>query len=928
MLGSDAFHISDPPPYGALPENARQAAIDSISKQGFTSLLEEYSLFSLGENQPVKTNILAFAHPVHRTPEYTGMTVFNAVNGHSDRELVRLLATSAAPFHLIHRDGEFSFWTCPMVDEKPEPVVEEKHISYDQLENVFRKYETDLRPQRIIDVKQGYDTFTHFRNVEPLQLSFWAAEVNGKRLVKHFGSTVESLRASINQRTDISQAEKEILVTTLSIQMLGATVLADTGVLDIDLFGEKEEIRRNRPSLDKLMLRAARKFERYFRSELFIKYISEAQEAYQILREVCFAGFVPDMLRELYKAAYSEQERKESGSYDTPLYLTRQIWKNIPVEYLPPQKRVVVDMTCGWGSFLVAGHERLSNLKDMEGIALRNQLYGNDNSNFTAQLAGLGLLLSTSEDSWNIHNSNALEWQWINTHRPTIIVGNPPFEADRRKANSSEGKKRNEKANQFLKHALDRLAPGGYLSMIMPRSFVAAESSYDLRKQFLEQCDVLELWELPNKVFDATTRTIVLFAQKQEDIKRAFHNPVRVRTIQSHTYEHFNYTKELTFTASELVKDQSSWNEQKRKSKKSKNTHIMDYKTVLSEDDWAKITSLCTNLQNYAISFRGVTRGTPSAPKYQKNTINTEKVNCLFKAKETLKQPFLIDYEKSVVITYPDDLQWPRTQHKEIFEGTKVIVIYTQDPSWGRRAKVAIERKGYYISDDFWVVAPNSIGQREHITSEVLAAVISWDVSNAWIIEHMSSPSIRGRAMQTVPFPQYLSEEDCILLTQAVQQIEIAAHTNQSDSTEANQLIDTILKRAYHLEEPIFARLRQIKEWDNQPEITLDHQPHSDDANCFINGIVDSINPNNGTITLWIKDFDELQTVQIVPSMPGWMLRPDMAFRTEIPHRYVKRGIIDPATNSWGTFRPQPYTYMSEEELLEGFADLLNKTVR
>lgn len=82
------------------------------------------------------------------------------------------------------------------------------------------------------------------------------------------------------------------------------------------------------------------------------------------------------------------------------------------------------------------------------------------------------------------------------------------------------------------------------------------------------------------------------------------------------------------------------------------------------------------------------------------------------------------------------------------------------------------------------------------------------------------------------------------------------------------------------------------------------------------------------SITFWIKDFDELQTVQIVPSMPGWMLRTNVAFRTEIPYRYVKHGIIDTTTISWGTFRPQPYTYMSEEELLEGFADLLDSRDR
>ena len=65
------------------------------------------------------------------------------------------------------------------------------------------------------------------------------------------------------------------------------------------------------------------------------------------------------MLTQLMMAAHGEEQRKELGSFDTPLYLTRHIWDNIPVEYLPPEQRYVADMTCGWGSFLIAGHEPL-----------------------------------------------------------------------------------------------------------------------------------------------------------------------------------------------------------------------------------------------------------------------------------------------------------------------------------------------------------------------------------------------------------------------------------------------------------------------------------------------------------------------------------------------------------------------------------------
>ena len=144
--------------------------------------------------------------------------------------------------------------------------------------------------------------------------------------------------------------------------------------------------------------------------------------------------------------AFSKEQRKKLGRFDTPLYLTRRILENIPVEYLAPDQRVIADMTCGWGSFLIAGHERLSNLVDTEPSSLRQLLRGNDIDPFTAQLAGLGLILATSEDSWFIDHGDVLEWDWLRTNQPNIIVGNPPFEATRGMTDTGE-RKWQEKAN-------------------------------------------------------------------------------------------------------------------------------------------------------------------------------------------------------------------------------------------------------------------------------------------------------------------------------------------------------------------------------------------------------------------------------------------------------------------------------------------------
>src|SRR6266852_3723493 len=199
-------------PYKPLPPAAYEAARTSILKRDFPqeAILDEYSFSSRSKEHTVKINALAFAHSIHRNPaEYASFTLYNAVNGQRDEVLVKILAESAAPFHLIHRDNQFSFWASSVKNNQPEPHHIESGISYDQLDNVLSDYAADLKPQRIIDVKQGRDTFTIFRDIQPLQLSLWAAEVTSTQLVNHFGVTVARLRKLLKHRTYLNEEERD-----------------------------------------------------------------------------------------------------------------------------------------------------------------------------------------------------------------------------------------------------------------------------------------------------------------------------------------------------------------------------------------------------------------------------------------------------------------------------------------------------------------------------------------------------------------------------------------------------------------------------------------------------------------------------------------------------------------------------------------------
>ena len=902
-------HVSIP--VRPLPANAYEAVYGSLIPRGFKpqSLIADYA-FSDRQGSQVKTNLLAFAHETFRGPDYTGLTVFSPANGISDERLARILAQSGAPFHLIHRHQteRFSFWfTNARLRDLPEQIEArkvEEDIDYSRLPQLIESYRADIQPQRIVDVKQGRDSFRHFADAGPFQLALWAIEVTGDRLVQHFGQAVAALRRSQVPLDDIPD---------LSTQLLGATILAHTGA-----FGAT--FQQSNAPLDSLLTKAANDFPNYFSTTIFERWYQPALNAYRILTELSYANFSPELLTQLYREAYPDvAQRRELGRYDTPLYLTRRIWETLPIEYLPSEMRIAADMTCGWGSFLISGHERLSRMIDMEGRSLREHIYGNDNEPFTARLAGLGLLISTLRDRWHISDQDALQWRLPDV-QPGIIVGNPPFHGSR-KAPSEEhaaSSARFEKANLFLNRAIDLLAPGGYLAMVMPQSFVASEASPALRRKLLERFDLLEMWELPIGVFEsAQANSLVLFAHKKLEAGISIY-PVRTRMVQRKQLDVFkDYGP---FTASRLVISQEQWNENSRRSEKSKNAYIFEYPIILPEIVWRKIRLHCDELSNVATIFTGTIPGNPQRRRHVDNS-EGEPVQWLTGAHNVIHGSFQITYHNPQTLIYPNEFEEPRIDKKQILSGEKVLINALANSSWGKRVKAVIERNGVFISNNFNVLAPKETGSP--ITVEVVAAVVDWKVSNAWLLEHLKQTKFPMWAIHRIPFPA-LSEEECTLLTKAVREIESAWSRGQNQPAHAVQVIDDILRKAYQLDDETYERLSLIARWDSESLPTLDMQVDPA-AQWVITGVVDSVDAENGQITLWLDGFDTLQTVPIVPVMPGWLLRPEAAFRTSIPRSCARQRTLANNT-SWGFFYPQEYAYLSEEEAFAELVQLLDSS--
>ena len=110
---------------------------------------------------------------------------------------------------------------------------------------------------------------------------------------------------------------------------------------------------------------------------------------------------------------------------------------------------------------------------------------------------------------------------------PSVVVGNPPF------GRAGRGQ---QAANHFLSKALELLAPGGFLGMVMPGGFLKMrrQKGRAMRGHLLDTCELLEVWEQPLQTVGLTARqeTCVVIARKYAPGQRHRH-PVLFKSTYS-----------------------------------------------------------------------------------------------------------------------------------------------------------------------------------------------------------------------------------------------------------------------------------------------------------------------------------------------------------------------------------------------------------
>jgi type I restriction-modification system DNA methylase subunit len=653
---------------------------------------------------------------------------------------------AATPILILTLHDNVQVWN--VTPEKQRLIIEDK---FELINLYFEKNRFEFMSENLVQAKYGIRQITLFeaiglidftRNVtcKILRDEFMKGLVAGKQFLDSLGKS---------KRQDISN------LTSITMHVLSALVI-----------NCKINNRESVPDIHCLLGELSNRYKSYFSSEMMFKYgrgliqkIYDAMDPsinYKSVDHELLGYFYESTLFQIDKAE-TQKIRKEYGIYYTPRFLSDEIINAIPVESIPEKNRKVFDGSCGSGSLLISACKRLEKLIDYnEGEKIHEYLTqsitGYDFDRFASEVARLSLLLYNLPygNKWNILTADLLLINELE-YKPTIILGNPPYEEKRGDS------KKSQKATEFINRYMQWLSIDGYMGIILPESYLQNDSSIVSRRILLNNFDIQEIWCLPGTVFENNCATIVIIAKKvSEPIKNNI-TKIKVLTRNANSLTNFPIDRKWDFIF--FVNSQNSW----RKDPKAKISfsplgNIVDkikMKNGVSIKDIAYSTSGIMMPVNYAKYSTTPCKG------WVPYITNADYFTNYYMSNEMLKNIYYFNYDMS-----SDDLQdlkqWYkglrlRKKSREIFESRKkVLVKLSSTPGDIRCIGALIDDKKIYPSHSFFIIVSK---EENSISSEIICALINSKIINAYVRMNCVKRTITTDIIRSIPIPYFTEEQ-------------------------------------------------------------------------------------------------------------------------------------------------------------------------
>lgn len=867
-----------------LSRNRQLEIKEAVISIGYTENMIRDNFSFLGCKGKTTADMIAFGSTRHFDLETACLGIHFPDNG--NRKIIEDFKMIAIPYVFLAYSDNIQIWS--LNTDSPTKITEKP---YSRINEFFSEHRSKFSPNSILKAKeQGCQLSFANLDLDMGLLYEWGFNATREKLKKNLETAIE------NAKNKLSEKQFDTL-SKISIKLIGACILQDKGYLGTSYNDAIE------------LLESARKYyPNHFSSDDTRTLKEEVLEGLlkDIRAEGCiFTNLTTEMLDHLYQYAFvTDESWRKLGIYPTPPKLSRMIANNLPFEDIRPEKLFLLDGTCGSGSLLVAGHKRLYNLlpisksEDEKYRYLSEHILGIDDDSFASDIAQLSLLHESLPcgNLWNIKTKNFIKTDCNDfPASPSIILANPPYSQVRK------GKESNiEKAIPFVEKNLDLLCDGGLMAIILPETFLQKSSCKDSRKRILDECEILETWQLPEGIFEeSSSATTVLFLRKNMQKPKSF--PVRIKRVLNKDKKEF-LNKGIT-NFSYIFPDQSKWESEKP-----------DFQFIpnIFDELWKRLSKF-QKLGDIATIKNGIKPGkgredhfcNDNPPEGWKKWLNGP----------SALRHFLIDWENQKIganqyINYPIRCR-KALDLKRLFEAEnkKIIMNARMNPNARWRIRAAIDDKGYFPSYYLFVL----FDIKNNLTLEELTSVLNHTIANAWSDDHIRAKYFHKSLLNKLPIPEFNKFQKKNLEDLVRQLMNKPA---DSEYQGIIRQIDDIVDSAYGLSEEEKLRLKAagfVREGYEGEFHTAKHKKLSDKT-WIVTGIVEDIDANNNLIQIWFSGFGEDSVKIPIPrEMPGWAIRPDVAFEAEIPfeHRY------EPDWNKLQSFRPVRYSYMTEEELLE-----------
>jgi type I restriction-modification system DNA methylase subunit len=484
--------------------NTLESNLISLGYTGSAGKVIHGYKFATTEKRLGQADLIAFADSRLHDISTACIAVKGWRNQDDKSAILRQLSYVGAPIALLAMQDNVELWPVVRADEiKSQPLGRATaSLAYEELEAYFTRHKTELSPRSLLNAKREGHQLS-FLSIDPL-LEAFARDATQRTLVQQYEEAIGSIPQKLRKKYPTE-------LTRLAIQILAARILQDK--LD-----DYDDLRTF--DLNSLLIALRNHFPSYFQNlDKEINRIGKdvAKNLYDRLHsEFTFRSLTNDMLAYFYENTFvTKSVRKELGIHYTPRFVAERMFQRLPIEDLPPEKRTVLDGTCGSGNLLLAAYNRLAGLlpitqspKERHSYLLKH-IWGVDKDPFAREIARLSLLLYDlpAGDSWNIKTSDVFD---LNPQKefgemPHIIVGNPPFREQR----ATKGEPV-ELAAQIVDRYLSWLAPGGFLGVVVPLTFLHKVATSQTRSQLLASCDVLEVWHMPEGIIPSSSAATAL----------------------------------------------------------------------------------------------------------------------------------------------------------------------------------------------------------------------------------------------------------------------------------------------------------------------------------------------------------------------------------------------------------------------------------